>query len=150
LAFLAVFQLLWGKFYPETSLFLLFNNGMSAKRGGKKKTDENEEVKSTEKLDLPHKVPLLSTYVGQACVLQYLPMPWWRGEALWMWKDFWVLLALLLTVIGMGRVTNGLILSSEVRVVSAAPRGCCECLSIQTSLSALHLHVSEAFCLSSW
>lgn len=32
--------------------------------------------------------------------------------------------SLLPTVIGMGQVTNGLILFSEVGVISTAPRGC--------------------------
>ena len=67
MAYLAVFQLLWGKFYPETNLFLLFNNGMSEKKKKRKNPAQFEGVKSTGKFYSLHSVPLQTTYTGQVC-----------------------------------------------------------------------------------
>lgn len=89
-----------------------------SKRGEKKAQDEG--VRSAEKLYFLHEVPVLTTYVGQArCVI--FSQCW--GAALWIWDtvglDSW---AWLITVAGVGQVTSGLILFSEVGAISTAPR----------------------------
>lgn len=115
-------------------MLLLFNNGMSGK-----KSKNQLEVKDTEKLYFQHKVPLLNMSTGQ----ESFPIPpqssGVKGRE---GTDSWALLALLLTGIGMGQVTNGLVLLSEVGVINAAPR--------EHSRSELPLSVSAAFCTSSW